>query len=53
MVYACICSGEGELGVTAGIGAGSKSPDAVKELLKFLTGSDAAARFKANGFEPG
>jgi ABC-type Fe3+ transport system substrate-binding protein len=31
----------------AGIGAGSKSPDAAKELLKFLTGPDAAAPFKA------
>jgi ABC-type glycerol-3-phosphate transport system substrate-binding protein len=40
-------------GITAGIGAGSKSPDAAKELLKFLTGPDAAARSKAKGFEPG
>jgi len=38
---------------TAGIGAGSKSPDAARELFKFLTGPDAAARFKAKGFEPG
>jgi molybdate transport system substrate-binding protein len=38
---------------TAGIGAGSKSPEAAKELIKFLTGSDAASRFKAKGFEPG
>jgi molybdate transport system substrate-binding protein len=38
---------------TGGIGAGSKSPDAAKELLKFLTGPDAAGRFEAKGFEPG
>jgi molybdate transport system substrate-binding protein len=38
---------------TAGIGAGSKSPDSAKELLKLLTGPDATARFTAKGFEPG
>jgi len=38
---------------TAGIGAGSKSPDAAEELIKFVTGPDAAVRFKAKGFEPG
>jgi molybdate transport system substrate-binding protein len=38
---------------TAGIGGGSKAPDAAKELIKFLTGPEAAARFKAKGFEPG
>jgi molybdate transport system substrate-binding protein len=38
---------------TAGIGTGSKSADPAKDLLKFLTGADAAARFKAKGFEPG
>jgi len=36
----------------AGIGAGSKTPDPAKELIKFLTGPEAAARFKAKGFEP-
>jgi len=38
---------------TAAIGAGSKSPDAAKEFIKFLTGPDSAARFKTKGFEPG
>src|SRR5262245_58122727 len=38
---------------TAAIGAGSKSPDAAKELIRFLTGPDSAARFKTKGFEPG
>ena len=38
---------------TAGIGAGSKALDSAKELLKFLTGPEAAVRFKAKGFEPG
>jgi molybdate transport system substrate-binding protein len=38
---------------TAGIGAASKSPEPAKEFIKFLTGSDAAARFKAKGFVPG
>ena len=38
---------------TAGIGAGNKSPDPAKELIKFLTGPEAAGHFKAKGFEPG
>jgi molybdate transport system substrate-binding protein len=38
---------------TAGIGAGSKSLEAAKELIKVLTGPEAASRFKAKGFEPG
>jgi molybdate transport system substrate-binding protein len=38
---------------TAGIGAGSKSPDLAKELIKFLAGPEAVGRFKAKGFEPG
>ena len=38
---------------TAGIGAGSKSPEPAKALIKFLTGPEAASRFKAKGFEPG
>jgi molybdate transport system substrate-binding protein len=37
---------------TAGIGAGSKSPEAAKALIRFLTGPEAAPRFKAKGFEP-
>ncbi len=32
---------------------GSKSAEAVKALIKFLTGPEAAPRLKANGFEPG
>jgi molybdate transport system substrate-binding protein len=38
---------------TAGIGAVSQSPDPANELIKFLTGPEAAGRFKAKGFEPG
>jgi molybdate transport system substrate-binding protein len=38
---------------TAGIGAVSKSPDQANELIKFLTGPEAAGRFKTKGFEPG
>jgi molybdate transport system substrate-binding protein len=38
---------------TAGIGAVSQSPDPANELIKFLTGPEAARRFKAKGFEPG
>lgn len=38
---------------TAGIGAVSESPDPANELIKFLTGPEAAGRFKAKGFEPG
>ena len=34
---------------TAGIDAGSKSPEPAKELIKFLTGPEAASRFKAKG----
>jgi molybdate transport system substrate-binding protein len=37
---------------TAGIGAASKSPEAAKALIKFLTGPEAASRFKTKGFEP-
>jgi molybdate transport system substrate-binding protein len=38
---------------SAGIGAGSTLRDPAKELLRFLKGPEAAARFKAKGFEPG
>jgi molybdate transport system substrate-binding protein len=38
---------------TAAVGAGSKSPEAAKALIKFLTGPEAAPRLKAKGFEPG
>jgi molybdate transport system substrate-binding protein len=38
---------------TAGIGAASKSPDADKALVKFLTGPESTARLKTKGFEPG
>jgi molybdate transport system substrate-binding protein len=38
---------------TAAIGTGSKSPEAANALVKFLTGPEAAPRFKAKGFEPG
>jgi molybdate transport system substrate-binding protein len=38
---------------SAGIGAASKSPEAAKALIKFLTGPEAASRFKIKGFEPG
>jgi len=47
----------GELAVmtlfTGGIGAESQSVDAGKALIEFLTGPDAAASFKAKGFEKG
>jgi molybdate transport system substrate-binding protein len=47
----------GELASTtvfaAGVGAESKSPAAAKALIEFLTGPQAAATFKAKGFEPG
>jgi len=47
----------GELGTitlfTGGIGAESQSVPAVKALLEFLTGPDAAPNFKAKGFEAG
>jgi molybdate transport system substrate-binding protein len=38
---------------TAGIAAGSKTPEAAKKLIEFLTGPGAASRFKEKGFEPG
>jgi molybdate transport system substrate-binding protein len=38
---------------TAAVGAESKSPAAAKALIDFLTGPQAAPRFKAKGFEPG
>jgi len=37
---------------TAGVGAGTKSSEAAKALVQFLTGPVAAPVFKANGFEP-
>ena len=38
---------------TAGIGAESKSTEAAKAFIRFLTGPEAVARFKTKGFEPG
>ncbi len=38
---------------TGGIGAESGSVPAVKALIEFLTGPEAAPSFKAKGFEPG
>lgn len=38
---------------TAGVGADSKSPAAAEALVHFLTAPEAAAHFKAKGFEPG
>ena len=38
---------------TAAIGAGSKSAEAAKSLIQFLTGPAAAAVFKAKGFQQG
>jgi molybdate transport system substrate-binding protein len=38
---------------SAGIGTGSKAPDAAKALIQFLTGPAAAPVFKSKGFEPG
>jgi molybdate transport system substrate-binding protein len=38
---------------SAGIGAGTKAPDAAKALIQFLTGSSSAPVFKTKGFEPG
>jgi molybdate transport system substrate-binding protein len=38
---------------TAAIGAESKSPAAAKALIEFLTGPQAAPKFKAKGFQPG
>jgi molybdate transport system substrate-binding protein len=47
----------GDLGTmtlfTGGIGAESQSVPAVKALIEFLTGPEAASSFKANGFEKG
>jgi molybdate transport system substrate-binding protein len=47
----------GELAVmtlfTGGIGAESQSTQAVKALIEFLTGPEAAPSFKAKGFEAG
>jgi molybdate transport system substrate-binding protein len=47
----------GELGsvtmFSAGIGAGTKEPEAARTLIQFLTGSSAAPLFKSKGFEPG
>jgi molybdate transport system substrate-binding protein len=38
---------------TAAIGIESKAPAAAKAFIEFLTGPQAAPRFKAKGFEPG
>jgi molybdate transport system substrate-binding protein len=38
---------------TAGIGAVSESPDPANELIRFLTGPEAAGRFKAKGLRDG
>jgi molybdate transport system substrate-binding protein len=38
---------------TAAVGAESKSAAAAKALIEFLTGPEAAAKFKPRGFEPG
>jgi hypothetical protein len=38
---------------TGGIGSESQSVLAVKALIEFLTGPDAASNFKAKGFEAG
>ncbi|HEY2527603.1 MAG TPA: extracellular solute-binding protein [Xanthobacteraceae bacterium] len=38
---------------TAGIGAGSKVPEAAKSLVQFLTGPVARSVFSAKGFQPG
>ena len=37
---------------TGGIGAASKSPEATKTLIQFLTGPEAISRLKTKGFEP-
>jgi molybdate transport system substrate-binding protein len=37
---------------TAGISAGTKTPEADKELIRFLTGPTAAPILKVKGFEP-
>jgi molybdate transport system substrate-binding protein len=38
---------------TAAVGAGSKSPEAAKALIEFLTGPQATPLLKATGFQPG
>lgn len=38
---------------SAGVGAGTKAPEAAKSLIQFLTGPTAAPVFKSKGFEPG
>ncbi len=38
---------------TAGVSAGSKAPDAARDLIKFLTGPTAIPVIKAQGMEPG
>jgi len=38
---------------SAGIGAGTKAPEAAKSLIQFLTGPTAAPVFKSKGLEPG
>jgi molybdate transport system substrate-binding protein len=38
---------------TSAIGAESRAPAAAKALIQFLTGPQAAPKFKAKGFEPG
>ena len=38
---------------SAGIGSGTKAPDAAKSLIQFLTGPTASPVFKSKGFEPG
>jgi hypothetical protein len=37
---------------TAGVGAGTKSSEAAKGLMQFLTGPVAVPLLKAKGFEP-
>ncbi len=38
---------------TAGIGAGTRAPEAARSLIEFLTGPAAAPLFKSKGFQPG
>ncbi|MGB7035242.1 MAG: substrate-binding domain-containing protein [Xanthobacteraceae bacterium] len=38
---------------TAGVASASKTPDAAKAFIKFITGPDAAPVLKAKGFAPG
>jgi molybdate transport system substrate-binding protein len=37
----------------AGVGAGTKTPEAAKSFIQFLTGPVAAPVFKSKGFQPG